>query len=250
MRPSPRIHGTLAAGVVCRPEAHRPPPRLATASRPRSASRRGCGKLTSRGARSMLRAAASACSHFKKDLVRVAGTGGKAVVAPAKRERLLAVVKAVGYASNGMARGLASRPHGVIGLIFPGLDDPSTESGHETLLYSDEVIRGAERSARAAGHAILIAATHGAGGRDLAQAVGPWVKCRVRGRRDRTVDHLRGGALRRDVALDELRDPSGQRRAGGGIADARGGSPASRARGRRIGRAGRERTAMRTSRGL
>lgn len=126
------------------------------------------------------------------------------MVAPAKRERVLAVVKAVGYAPNGMARGLASRTHGVIGLIFPDLDDPSTESGHETLLYSDEVIRGAERSARAAGYAILIAATHGAGGQDLAQAVGPWVECRARGRRDRTVDHLRGGALRRDVALDEF----------------------------------------------
>lgn len=126
------------------------------------------------------------------------------MVVPAKPERVLAVVKAVGYAPNGMARGLASRPHGVTGLIFPDLDDPSTESGHETLLYSDEVIRGAERSARAAGYAILIAATHGAGGRALAQAVGPRVECRARGRRDRTVDHLRGGALRRDVALDEF----------------------------------------------
>lgn len=97
---------------------------------------------------------------------------GKPGVAPAKRERVLAAVRALGYVPNGLARGLASSRHGVLGLIFPDLDDPSTESGHETLLYSDEIIRGAERAARAAGYAILIAATRGSGGRDIAQAVG------------------------------------------------------------------------------
>ncbi|MDQ2959713.1 MAG: LacI family transcriptional regulator [Candidatus Dormibacteraeota bacterium] len=97
---------------------------------------------------------------------------GKPGVAPAKRKRVLAAVKALGYVPNGLARGLASRRHGVIGLIFPDLDDPSTESGHETLLYSDEVIRGAERAARATGYAFLIMATHGSGGREIARTVG------------------------------------------------------------------------------
>ncbi|MEO8897705.1 MAG: LacI family DNA-binding transcriptional regulator [Candidatus Dormibacter sp.] len=97
---------------------------------------------------------------------------GKPGVAPAKRERVLAAVAELGYVPNVLARGLASSRHGVIGLVFPDLDDPTTESGHETLLYSDEVIRGAERAARATGYAFLIMATHGSGGREIARTVG------------------------------------------------------------------------------
>jgi LacI family transcriptional regulator len=123
---------------------------------------------------------------------------GKPGVAPAKRDRVLASVKALGYVPNGLARGLASSRHGVIGLIFPDLDDPSTESGHETLLYSDEIIRGAERVARAAGYAVLIAATHGSSGRDIAQAVG--------GRVDGLVV-LAGSIAEPDIAVLARRTP-------------------------------------------
>jgi LacI family transcriptional regulator len=96
---------------------------------------------------------------------------GKDGVSDATRERIRDAVRELGYVPSGAARGLASKRLGVIGLIFPDLDDPSADSGHETLLYSDEVIRGAERAARRRGHAILIAATHHASTRELAFSI-------------------------------------------------------------------------------
>jgi LacI family transcriptional regulator, galactose operon repressor len=96
---------------------------------------------------------------------------GKDGVSDATRERILTAVRELGYVPSGAARGLASKRLGVIGLIFPDLDDPSVDSGRETLLYSDEVIRGAERAARTRGHAILIAATHHASAPDLVFSV-------------------------------------------------------------------------------
>lgn len=81
-------------------------------------------------------------------------------VSEATRERVQRAVQELDYVPSGAAQGLASRRSCVLGLIFPDLDDPSGDEGHETLLYSDEVIRGAERAARRSGRAILIAATH------------------------------------------------------------------------------------------
>ncbi|MHB1614173.1 MAG: LacI family DNA-binding transcriptional regulator [Actinomycetes bacterium] len=96
---------------------------------------------------------------------------GQSGVSEETRGRVQASMRDLGYVPNGAARGLATRRHGVIGLIFADLDDPSEESGHESLLYTDEIIRGAERAARAHGHAVLIAATHTAGSRDLLLSV-------------------------------------------------------------------------------
>lgn len=96
---------------------------------------------------------------------------GQPGVAESTRERVRASMRELGYVPNGAARGLATRRHGVIGLVFADLDDPSEESGHESLLYTDEIIRGAERAARAHGHAVLIAATHTAQSRDLLLSV-------------------------------------------------------------------------------
>lgn len=96
---------------------------------------------------------------------------GKDGVSDATRERIRVAMRELRYVPSGAARGLASKRLGVIGLIFPDLDDPSADSGHETLLYSDEVIRGAERAARAEGRAILIAATHSTSARELALSV-------------------------------------------------------------------------------
>lgn len=97
--------------------------------------------------------------------------GGKTGVKEANRRRVMEAVEALGYVPNGSAQGLASRRQGVIGLLLPELDDPSAEEGHETLLYADQVLRGAERSARAAGYAVLVAAIHGPGNRGLVQSV-------------------------------------------------------------------------------
>ncbi len=94
------------------------------------------------------------------------GTGFSA----ATRDRVLAVANELGWVPSGSARGLARRRTGIVGLLFPDFADIG-EGEQESPLYVDQVIRGAERAAAAAGHAVLIAATRSASGRDLAFSV-------------------------------------------------------------------------------
>jgi LacI family transcriptional regulator len=93
------------------------------------------------------------------------GTG----FSPATRKRVLAAAADMGWVPSGPARGLAFRKTGIVGLLFPDLTAFS-ESEEESPLYIDQVIRGAERAAAAAGVAVLIAGTRGAG-RKLARSV-------------------------------------------------------------------------------
>jgi LacI family transcriptional regulator len=83
---------------------------------------------------------------------------GKGTLRPETRDRVLKAAADLGYVPSATARELATRRSFVLGLTFPDLADPGEEDGHETLLYSDEVTRGMERAARAAGYAVLIAA--------------------------------------------------------------------------------------------
>ncbi|HTX27559.1 MAG TPA: LacI family DNA-binding transcriptional regulator [Streptosporangiaceae bacterium] len=83
------------------------------------------------------------------------------------RERVRATAAELGWVPSGSARGLASKRNGIVGLLFPDLGH-SGELEEESPLYVDQVIRGAERAATTAGHAVLIAATRTAAGRDLA----------------------------------------------------------------------------------
>src|SRR3984893_15221215 len=93
------------------------------------------------------------------------GTG----FSPATRKRGLAAGAAIGWGPSGPARGLAFRKTGIVGLLFPDLTAFS-ESEEESPLYIDQVLRGAERAAAAAGFPVLIAATRGAG-RKLGRSV-------------------------------------------------------------------------------
>ncbi|MEP6527483.1 MAG: LacI family DNA-binding transcriptional regulator [Nocardioidaceae bacterium] len=86
------------------------------------------------------------------------------------RERVLAVATELGWVPDGRARGLATRRSGIVGVLFHDLDS-SGEAEEESPLYVDEVIRGAERAATAVGDAVLIAATRGRSGRELAFSV-------------------------------------------------------------------------------
>lgn len=88
----------------------------------------------------------------------------------ATRERVLAAAAELGWVPSGSARGLASRRSGIVGLLFPEVGQ-SGAAEEESPLYVDQVIRGAERAATAAGDAVLIAATHSESGRELAFSV-------------------------------------------------------------------------------
>jgi LacI family transcriptional regulator len=86
------------------------------------------------------------------------------------RERVLAVAAELGWVPSGSARGLASRRAGIVGLLFPDLGQ-SGAAEEASPLYVDQVIRGAERAATAAGDAVLIAATQSESGRELAFSI-------------------------------------------------------------------------------
>jgi LacI family transcriptional regulator len=85
-------------------------------------------------------------------------------------QRVRATAAELGWVPSAPARGLASRRTGIVGLIFPDLGR-SGDAEEESPLYVDQVIRGAERAATAAGDAVLIAATQSASGRELARSV-------------------------------------------------------------------------------
>ncbi|WP_180969001.1 LacI family DNA-binding transcriptional regulator [Microbacterium aurantiacum] len=103
-------------------------------------------------------------------------------VRPVTRERVLDAVSALGYVPSGSARGLAERRTGVLGLYFPGFDaaeeapsldvlsaagapahpftvvhDEAAEAeSHPTMLFLDEVLRGAELEAWKQGFVLMI----------------------------------------------------------------------------------------------
>lgn len=86
------------------------------------------------------------------------------------RVRVLEAAADLEWFPSGSARGLALRRNGVVGLLFPDLAT-NEEAEEESPLYVDQVIRGAERAATTAGDAILVAATRGRSGRELAFSV-------------------------------------------------------------------------------
>lgn len=88
----------------------------------------------------------------------------------ATRRRVLAAATELRWVPNAAASGLASSRAGIVGLLFPDLSQ-SGEAEHESPLFVDEVMRGAERAATPAGHAVLIAATRSPTGRELAFSV-------------------------------------------------------------------------------
>jgi len=103
-------------------------------------------------------------------------------VRPATRERVLDTVSELGYVPSGSARGLAERRTGVLGLYFPGFDasedapaldvlaegqptrpsftveQRTADAGvpQPTMLFLDEVLRGAELEAWKQGFVLMI----------------------------------------------------------------------------------------------
>jgi LacI family transcriptional regulator len=96
---------------------------------------------------------------------------GKDGMSTTTRDRVLAMATELGWVPDGRARGLATRRAGVVGVLFHDLDPDDDTVEEESPLYVDEIIRGAERAATAVGDAVLIAATRGRSGHELAFAV-------------------------------------------------------------------------------
>lgn len=85
----------------------------------------------------------------------------------ATRKAVQAAMEELHWVPSGAARALAARRTGVVGLLFADLGKAAEEE-NEALLFVDQVIRGAERAATLAGGAVLVAATRGRTGRQLA----------------------------------------------------------------------------------
>lgn len=88
----------------------------------------------------------------------------------ATRDRVLATAAALGWLPSGPARSLARRRNGIVGVLFPDFSAGGAVE-EESPLYVDQVIRGAERAATEAGEALLVAATRGTSGRELARSM-------------------------------------------------------------------------------
>ncbi len=137
------------------------------------------------------------------------------------RERVLSAAAELGWVPSGSARGLAMRRAGIVGLLFPDLGQ-SGGAEEESPLYVDEVIRGAERAATAAGDAVLIAATRGSSGRQLAFSVASKVDGLVVLARSLSTQDL--ASIARSVPVVVLASHSGRHRVDFVGADSRGGA--------------------------
>ncbi|TDN91456.1 LacI family DNA-binding transcriptional regulator [Microbacterium sp. BK668] len=71
-------------------------------------------------------------------------------VAPATRDRVMAVITELQYRPSELGRALATQRHGVLGLVLPGLSGP----------YFAELMSGAESVTLRTGSAVLVLGTH------------------------------------------------------------------------------------------
>lgn len=86
---------------------------------------------------------------------------GHRSIRPETQERVLRVIRELGFVPNSAARGLSSGSKKVIGLVFARVpsEDDLLELEEETLLFTDSVIRGAEYAAQSNGYSLLLHGT-------------------------------------------------------------------------------------------
>lgn len=112
------------------------------------------------------------------DVARVAGVStatvsrvirGSALVSQDTRERVLAVIDALGFVPDAYAQGLSNRRKNIIGLV--GLERGGTEIDVErsSVLFIDEIVHAAEGVLRGTGFSLLL--TFGSRGEEFEQRV-------------------------------------------------------------------------------
>jgi LacI family transcriptional regulator len=81
---------------------------------------------------------------------------GQDKVRASTRQRVLAVIEALGYVPDSAAQSMARQRKEVVGLLAPAKRGPDTDVEQEGLLFIDEVMRGAESSLFEADWSLLI----------------------------------------------------------------------------------------------
>src|SRR6201994_3482082 len=81
---------------------------------------------------------------------------GQERVSPSTRQRVLAVIEALGYFPDSAAQSMVRRRKEVIGLIATDARDPDTEVEQGGLLFIEEVLRGVEAALTSVGWSVLI----------------------------------------------------------------------------------------------
>jgi LacI family transcriptional regulator len=81
---------------------------------------------------------------------------GQDRVSPATRQRVLAVIEALGYVPDSAAQSMARRRKEVVGLVAVEARSPDTEVEQEGLLFIEEVLRGVESVLSPIGWPVMI----------------------------------------------------------------------------------------------
>ena len=81
---------------------------------------------------------------------------GQDKVRASTRQRVLAVIEALGYVPDSAAQSMARQRKEIVGLLAPAKRGPDTDVEREELLFIDEVLRGAEASLFDADWSLLI----------------------------------------------------------------------------------------------
>ncbi len=112
------------------------------------------------------------------DVARVAGVStatvsrvirGSSLVSQDTRDRVLAVIEALGFVPDAYAQGLSSRRKNIIGLVGLERGGAEIDIEHSSVLFVDQIVHAAEAVLRGTGYSLLL--TFGSRGQELERRV-------------------------------------------------------------------------------
>src|SRR5580692_3619866 len=112
------------------------------------------------------------------DVARVAGVSaatvsrvirGSALVSPDTRERVLAVIEALGFVPDANAQGLSNRRKDIIGFVALERGGAEIDIEQNSLLFVDQLVHAAETVLRGTGFSLLL--TSGSRGQEFEQRI-------------------------------------------------------------------------------